>query len=128
MARTPKHPTLYRLGEDGSPRLLFGRCLACEALTFPANAYGCARCGSASLEIVERPAAGTLVACVTLHADLIAGLPAPQVVGDVEIAPGIVEEVLIQGEQDTLVPGMTLAGVVHPLEDGAFDLRFRVAP
>jgi uncharacterized OB-fold protein len=128
MARTPKHPTLYRLGDDGEPRLLFGRCGACELLTFPANAYGCSRCGAAVSTPVEREAAGVLLAAVTLHADLVAGLPAPQVVGEVEIAPGIVEEVLIEGGDGLLSPGMTMIGVAHPLEDGLFDLRFRAAP
>lgn len=125
MAASPRHPALYRLGDDGAPRLLLARCRACEALTFPANAYGCSRCGAPDLETIEREAAGTLVACVTLHADLIAGLPAPQVVGDVELAPGIIEEVLIGGAEPT--PGVTLTGYAHPLEDGHFELRFRAA-
>lgn len=121
----PKHPALYRLDEHGRVKLLFGRCGSCEALTFPANAYGCRVCGAPDLQPVDREATGTLIAAVTLHADLIPGLPAPQVVGDVELAPGIVEEVLIAGVEPDV--GAALTGYAHPLGDDLFELRFRAA-
>lgn len=124
MSATPKHPSLYRLAGD-RPVLLFGRCRSCRALTFPANAYGCSACGADGLDTVERPAEGTLKAVVTLKAAVLPGLAVPQVIGDVEIAPGITEEVLIEGDEAGLAPGMVLTGVAHPLEDGLFDLRFR---
>jgi uncharacterized OB-fold protein len=124
MGPTPKHPSLYRLAGDNLV-LLFGQCRACQALTFPANAYGCSACGADALSTIERPAEGTLKAVVTLKAQVLPGLDVPQVIGDVEIAPGIVEEVLIEGTEDGLAPGMKLAGVAHPLEGDLFDCRFR---
>lgn len=121
----PKHPALYRLDEHGRVKLLFGQCRSCDSLTFPANAYGCHFCGAPDLQPVDRDASGTLIAAVTLHADLIPGLSAPQVVGDLELAPGIVEEVLIEGAEPDI--GATLTGYAHPLEDDLFELRFRAA-
>jgi uncharacterized OB-fold protein len=122
---TPKHPTLYRLAGNGrSIRLLFGRCPRCAALTFPATAYGCSACGAAPLAVEERDGEGVLQAVVTLHAAVMPGLPVPQAIGDVEIAPGIIEEVLLEGAGEDYAPGMRVVARAHALEDDFFDCRF----
>lgn len=123
MSLNSARPSLYRLAADGvAVELLFGQCPVCAALTFPANAYGCQACGADGLRVEARPAEGILLARTMLHANVSPAVPAPQAVGDVEIAPGIVEEVLLTDE--ALEPGVVVRGLARDLGDGTFDCVF----
>lgn len=88
---------------DHGPAIALWRCRVCAQLTYPAAAYGCSRCGAArdSGDEVSRPARGELLNWVTVHVDLVPGLKAPYVVGEVRLAPGVVEEVLIEVSAET---------------------------
>ena len=123
-------PALYRLAEDGqSLRLLAVRCRECTATSFPATVHGCRRCGAdtSALEAVELGGAGILKNFVTLHRDVMAGFPPPAIIGEVEIAPGVVEEVhLLETDEALLARGAIVQAV--PVEigrDGARQLACR---
>lgn len=124
----PKDPSLYLMEADGSLSLRFLHCGQCAALTFPANSYGCAKCGAPqdSGEIVSRPATGTLLEYVTVHAPLVKGIEPPFVVGDVLLAPGVVEEVVLDvQDESSLAPGIDVEGRACPDPDGRhFECRF----
>jgi uncharacterized OB-fold protein len=92
------------------------RCLICEQLTYPAAAYGCSRCGAAreNGEEVLMPARGELLNWVTVFVDLVPGLKAPYVVGEVRIAPGVVEEVVIDvASEADLSVGQQMVAIAH---------------
>lgn len=112
---------------NAPPQLLLGHCTACGTWSFPAQAWGCRRCGSPTLQARPLPAPPRLVNAVTVHTELVPGLPAPCVIGEVQLAPGVVEEALIDATgEDALHPGMVLharAGV-----DANGRLRWLFAP
>ena len=94
--------------------LLLGRCPACDAWNFPANSWGCRACGAPgeTLRPQAAPAAPVLRNAVTLHAELAPGLPVPCVIGEVELAPGVIEEALIDvASEADLAPGAVLRAV-----------------
>jgi uncharacterized OB-fold protein len=104
--------------------LSFLRCGRCGELSFPAEAYGCRVCGAEPREgaTVERPAGGVLREYATVHLDLVAGLPAPYVVGWVELAPGlIVESLLAVDSEAELEPGITVQPATGKVEVPASD-------
>jgi|SRR5690625_1619112 len=107
-------------------------CQECNTVNFPANVYGCRRCGAARerLEVSARPGRGVLRTFVTIHKPLVPGLAAPAVVGEVELAEGIVEEVVIQcDDPNALRPGMTLRAVAHEeVHEGETRLGCRFVP
>lgn len=125
MTLTPRHPKLYQLSADrGAVELLFSSCLACGGLTFGADAYGCRLCGSEKLELVARAGTARLLACVELRADIIAGVKAPQAIGEVELAPDVIEEALLIGAAQQYTPGMQLVARAVDAGDGCFECRF----
>jgi uncharacterized OB-fold protein len=73
------------------------------------------------------PARGTLRNYVTVHAPLVRDMPPPFVVGEVDFAEGIREEVLLDVVSEAeLAPGMTVQGVIRadaPCGD-RYPLRF----
>ncbi len=81
--------------EDASLRI--ARCTKCETYTLPVNAYGCRSCGAdrSLLEEVDLPDRPKLVNFVTLYAPLSPELNVPCVIGEVEFAPGVIEEAVI---------------------------------
>ena len=122
-----RHPSLYRLAADGRTiELLFAHCGRCDGLSFPATVPGCARCGAPreSLQQISRPASGTLLSCVEIVAPVVPDMKLPQWVAEVEIAPGIVEECLL----DTFAaPGSTVIGMPWgdaTSGDGMYECRF----
>ena|SRR5690606_551550 len=123
-------PALYDRGESGDTLdLLFLQCGACRALTFPSNAYGCRNCGAPSEQgsVTRRPGVGTLHNALTVHQNLEPTLKAPYVVGEIEIADGIIEEgVLAVDAESAVAPGMTVRAVAapHPTDAGLFVCRF----
>lgn len=108
-----------------TPPLPIGHCPACGSYTFPANSWGCRRCGQA-LEAVPLPKPAKLINFVTLHAEIAPGLPVPCVIGELEIAPGVVEEALIDvRDESQLALGMTMQAVPRAAEQGAATWGFR---
>lgn len=100
-----------------TPRLMLGHCQACGAWNFPAESWGCRACGAPQTQLQARPLPGPAILrnAVTVHAELAPGLPVPCVIGEIELAPGVVEEALLQvaGEADA-----PLGAVVEPLHLG----------
>ena len=85
-----------------NPTLQLAFCALCGSYTFPAQVYGCRRCGSSEgLSAVPCPKAPVLKNFVTLHVELAPGLPVPCVIGEVELAPGVIEEALIGVADET---------------------------
>lgn len=113
-------PTLYRLAPDGrSLRLLAARCRPCGSLSYPAGVYGCRRCGAdeSQLDPAELSGVGILKNFVTIHRDVMPGFPAPAIVGEVEIAPDLVEEVqLLETDESTLARGIAVRAVAVEIE------------
>jgi uncharacterized OB-fold protein len=108
--------------------LQIGHCPSCSTYTFPANAWGCRRCGAAPLQSVPLPQPPKLINFITLHADIVPGLPVPCVIGELEIAPGVVEEALIDvPDESQLALGMTMQAVPLSAEQGASAWVFRPA-
>lgn len=94
---------------NAPPELLLGHCDACGTWSFPAQAWGCRRCGRPTLQARPLPAPPRLVNAITVHIELVPGLPAPCVIGEVQLAPGVVEEALIDvASEDRLQAGMAL--------------------
>jgi len=123
-------PALYDRGTGGDTLdLLFLECGDCRELTFPSNAYGCRACGASGEHgrVVRRPGICRLHNAVTVHQNLEPTVKAPYVVGEIELAPGIVEEgILTVGNEAAVAPGMTLHAVAapHPADAGLFVCRF----
>ncbi|TWO68471.1 hypothetical protein FN976_22845 [Caenimonas sedimenti] len=93
--------------------LLLALCARCGGHTFPAGTYGCRVCGAPAQQL--RPVAceaATLRNAVTVHSELAPGLPVPCVIGEVELAPGLIEEALIDvASEAQLTLGMSLRPV-----------------
>jgi uncharacterized OB-fold protein len=124
----PLQPSLYRLSEDGRTLdLLFEQCSHCQELTFPAAGYGCASCGAGATRPLARPGKGRLIAAVTVHAAIVPGLQPPQLIGEVELVPGLIQEVLLEGAEARLTPGTLVVarpGQAPDAEVGVFLCRF----
>jgi len=113
--------------EPETPTLKLAHCRACGAYTFPAESYGCRVCGAPREQLVatECPQPPRLRNAVTVHAELAAGLPVPCVIGEVELAPGVVEEALIAAESEAaLTLGMALRAEGEADEQGRVRWRF----
>jgi uncharacterized protein len=100
-----------------APELLLGHCQACGAWNFPAESWGCRACGAANEKLQAKPLPGPAILrnAVTVHAELTPGLPVPCVVGEIELAPGVVEEALLQVASEADV---TLGAEVKPVHLG----------
>jgi hypothetical protein len=79
-------------------------------LSFPAVNYGCPLCGAVPEACVEEELSGeaTLLEFITIHGEVAPGVNPPIVVGEAEIAPGIVEEIELGVPEDRLQLGMTV--------------------
>jgi uncharacterized OB-fold protein len=107
---------------------LLAHCKLCGTYTFPPNAYGCRECGADGehLARVPSPATPVLRNFITLHGDVAPGLTPPVVVGEVELAPGVVEEVLIAvADESLLALGMPMEAIGADPHDDQRGLRFR---
>lgn len=126
-AGEPVHPAMYADAGDGTLDLLFLECGRCGALSFPSSVYGCRECGAPADagRTARRPGKATLRQFLTVHQNLVASLPAPYVVGDLELAPGLIEEsVLGVDDESGLAPGMLMKAVPVPAEEGRYTCRF----
>lgn len=109
------------------PVFAIGHCDACGTYTYPPQAYGCRRCGAALLHPVSPPAPAVLRNYVTLHAALTPELEVPCVIGEIELAPGVVEEALIHVADETqLSLGQQMAPEAY--QDGKDQWRWRFVP
>jgi hypothetical protein len=94
------------------PVLELAHCTGCGGWSFPASVPGCRHCG-APAEILQAracPGALRLLNFITVHAPLASGLQVPAVIGEIALAPGLVEEARIDvPDEGALVPGMALA-------------------
>jgi len=118
---------MYIQEDDGALRLLFLQCGQCGRLSFPASSYGCRHCGAPSEagSVVRRPGLARLRRAVTVHQNLSPGLAAPYVVGELELAPGIVEEAVLDvPDEQGLTPGMTVRAVARDAGEGRYVCRF----
>lgn len=96
-----------------SPQLRLGHCQACGAWNYPAESWGCRVCGAPAESLRSEPLPGPAILrnAVTLHAELSPGLPVPCVVGEIELAPGLIEEALLDVADESAV---ALGAVVEP--------------
>lgn len=102
--------------------LELARCTACGGTSFPAQVPGCRHCGAAPAQLRAEACAAPvrLLNFVTVHAPLAPGLQVPAVIGEVELAPGLVEEARIDVESESVLTlGMALAPVWQPAAEGA---------
>jgi len=112
---------------ETEPSLQLAHCAACGTYTFPANAPACRRCGAPGerLRACPLPAAPRLRNTITLQTQLHPDLKAPCVIGEVELAPGVYEEALIDVADEGAAPlGAALQPRAHCLEDGRVQWRF----
>ena len=117
-------PQLYELSPGNNTlALLAARCRDCGAITFPAASYGCRQCGAPPdrLAAEKLSGRGRLREFITVHLELVPGLKPPIVVGDVEIADGLVEEVVMGCPEGELAHEMFVQAV--PIETGEGEQR-----
>lgn len=106
---------------ESEPVLRAARCGRCAGHSFPAHVPGCRHCGAApdALETIDCMGAVALRNAVTVHAPLAPGLAVPCVIGEVELCPGVVEEVLIDvSDEAQLTLGMWLRPVWRAAKEG----------
>ena len=114
------------MSEPFATVLELAHCADCGAHSFPARAYGCRVCGAPRERLNAVPCTQAVLRnMVTVHAELVPGLPVPCVIGEVELAPGVIEEALIGArDETTLQLGMALTPVAEGAADGASRWRF----
>jgi len=109
--------------------LELARCTVCGGTSFPAQVPGCRHCGAPAAQLRAEACAAPvhLLNFVTVHAPLAPGLKVPAVIGEVALAPGLVEEARIDvADESTLELGMALTPVWQPgAEDTAGSWAFR---
>ncbi|CAM4328736.1 Zn-ribbon domain-containing OB-fold protein [Bordetella muralis] len=104
-----------------------GHCEACGTYTYPPQAYGCRQCGAALLRPVSPPAPAVLRNYVTLYTALTPELDVPCVIGEVELAPGVVEEALIHvADESELCLGQQMEPQAY--KDSKDQWRWRFVP
>lgn len=122
--------TPTNLDAAAAPRLLLAHCQRCGAHSYPANSWACRVCGAPAdaLLPVACAAAPRLCNFVTVFGDLVPGVPPPCVIGEVELADGVIEEALLDvADESGLVLGMALQPVAERDEAGALR-RWRFRP
>jgi uncharacterized OB-fold protein len=114
-------PDLYRLSKDGQRLVLRGgRCGACGDLSFPLTAYGCPICGAEPDQMREEPISGRarLLNFLTIHTKLVPGLTPPFVVGEAEIAPGMIDEIMLDGDEALYSDGVEVQAIPVKITKG----------
>ena len=102
--------------------LELARCTVCGGTSFPAQVPGCRHCGAPPAQLRAEACAAPvhLLNFVTVHSPLAPGLKVPAVIGEVALAPGLVEEALIDvADESALALGMALMPVWQPGTEGA---------
>jgi|GEM_PF-2450130 len=109
------------------PMFVIGHCEVCGTYTYPPQAYGCRRCGAALLHRVSPPAPAILRNYVTVHAALTPELAVPCVIGEIELAPGVIEEALIHVSDEAQLR-LEQQMVPEAYKDGNDQWRWRFVP
>ncbi|MCC5969201.1 MAG: hypothetical protein JJU15_04575 [Pararhodobacter sp.] len=112
-------PDLYKLSDDGRTMLLrAARCSRCGGLSFPAANYGCPLCGAGPECCSEEALSGEarLLEFITIHGKVAPGITPPIVVGEAELAPGIIEEIELAVPEEALTLDMIVQAVPIPIE------------
>ncbi len=121
-----ERPPAWLISEDGSPMLRAVHCPACGADLFPAQRYGCIRCGAPgdSLEDTLLAARGTLVsfAVVQTHASH----PVPFTLADLQLDAGPVVRAELSAGASPQMGGRFAAVVVE--DDRGGHLEFTPEP
>ena len=113
------------------PTLQLARCTRCDAYSFPVDSPGCRCCGAPAdaLQPAPLPHAPRLRNVITLHAELVPGLPVPCVIGEVELAPGVIEEARIAVPDEAQARlGMELRPVAITADGGGVRWQFEPDP
>ena len=116
----------------GAPALLGAECDACGYVFFPAQMFGCERCGAHGALLKPRALAGrgTLTAAAAVH--LHPGKrPLPFVVGTVRLLDGPSVRTLLAEGSERLAPGQLMRTMLAPTPDsetGETKLDLRFAP
>lgn len=78
-------------------RLQVAQCHRCGGYSYPVESPGCRVCGAEAqaLKPVDHPGPFKLRNFITIYAELVPGLKPPYVIGEVELCPGLREEVLL---------------------------------
>ena len=100
---TLEKPDLYDFAPEGTRLVLrAGRCSDCGALSFPFPVYGCSKCGTDASAVKEEmlDARAPLLSFATVHVALVPGLSPPVTVGEIEVLPGQIEEIMIDAPED----------------------------
>ncbi len=125
-------PDLYALADDGRRlQLIMGHCTQCAKHHFPKTGYGCPNCGAVPEHVRSELGDGraTLLTFITLHAKLVPTLEVPCIVGEAQIADGMIEEVMLLGAAEQYRDGMALRAVAHEVTRGGRSvLACRFAP
>ena len=114
-------PDLYSVAKDGRTLVLrAGRCGKCHELSFPLTGYGCPKCGAEPEHVTEEAMEGRarLLTFLTLHSKLTPSLPVPLVVGEAELAPGMIHEIMLQGDEDQYQDDMMVQAVPVEITKG----------
>jgi hypothetical protein len=107
---------------------LFSACRGCGCLTFGHAAPGCRACGSDALDAIARPGHGRLLRCVDVEAEIVPGLQVPQAIGEVELAPGVIDEVLLVGSAAQYQAGSLVRARAIVLAADTFECWFEGVP
>ncbi|MBR29054.1 Uncharacterized OB-fold protein, contains Zn-ribbon domain [Albimonas donghaensis] len=125
-------PDLCALAPGGKTlRLRASRCADCGGLSFPPAPYGCPACGAAPDRVAEELLSGRarLLEFITIHTRIAPGLRPPVVVGEAEIAPGLIEEIELGAPEDRLARDMEVQAVPVLIErDDVESLAIRFVP
>lgn len=116
---TLEKPDLYDFAPEGTRLVLrAGRCSDCGALSFPFPVYGCSKCGTDASAVKEEmlDARAPLLSFATVHVALVPGLSPPVTVGEIEVLPGQIEEIMIDAPEEALSVGMMVQAVARDVE------------
>lgn len=137
MALPLKKPELYGVADGAEPTpgaiaVLRGMRCTCGHVAFPAQSYGCERCGrqGADLSPVTLSGRGRLLSSSRVHMHAAAYPKAPFTVVEVELDEGVAARALLaDGMPETLEPGMPVHAVLQAESSGeasTLDLRFAI--
>jgi uncharacterized OB-fold protein len=115
---TVAEPLLYGADDTGAPYLAGMRCRSCGYVDYPAQPFGCQRCGSAErqLEGLRLDPAGSVFASTTVHQHAGNGVTPPFTIAAIKLDSGpVLRGTMI--DNTPLPPGNRVTGVLVPVAD-----------
>lgn len=106
---------LFAEADDGKIVLKGMKCRNCGHVTFPAQSYGCEKCGAfgEALEPLDLAARGTLMAFATVNLHMGKDIETPFVVGSLKLDDGpTIRCTLVEQGEAELAHGATMTGRV----------------